>query len=777
MAVAQQTPHQGTVSGQVTDSTTGLPISAVTVQLEGTGISTLTNDEGRYRLLLSAGSHVVKFSHVAYYSQRATVVIAQQDITQDIRLQPSLIEIRGIRVYEKAYDPAQQIIIEAIARKKQMLAKLRDYSFDAYAKLVVRDRKKPDSTNIFLIVESQVTGLWERPDKYKQTVVARRQSANVPADAILILFGDLLSFYQNRDEMGSQRIVTPLADDALDHYNFYLLDTIQADNKRVFVLEIEPKNQVDPLYVGRIQIADSSFGVVSADLGWNDGVRLTGVSDAHLHMDFAQFTNEYWMPVEIDMAARFKLAVPLPGFPKDILISYVASLHSYRLQEGMPPGSFGEVAYEISPQADKVDSAAWNRGQTIPLTTQELRGYARIDSIQRARPFVKKALPLALALPLFATTQHDLFHFNRTEGAYAGLGGRFNNRKAATEIRAKAGYAFDARYWQFAFGATRTLSERQKLTLGAEYHNEMRHRPTLSSGIGGNATLSALFFKSDPFDYFREEEFSIYSGIKLVDRTRFSLAYHDTHQQSTPTRTDFSLFEKDKVVRDNQPILDGQLRSVTTALTYDSRPLLRRKGKDERLFETQYTNVTAEIERSSPTFLNSDFDFVRYAVSVDRRQQVLGLGTSTLRAYWGGSDKALPPQRYFTVDHNVWSFYSIIGFQTLGEHNFYGNQVLAVTLQHDFGRLLFAKSRLPFMERIPFTLNVHGGAFWTDFRDHAPQTGDRGLWSARTAYSELGFTVGNLTPFLVPFNLALSFTWQLSAYDTNRFSLGWGIAF
>jgi hypothetical protein len=29
--------------------------------------------------------------------------------------------------------------------------------------------------------------------------------------------------------------------------------------------------------------------------------------------------------------------------------------------------------------------------------------------------------------------------------------------------------------------------------------------------------------------------------------------------------------------------------------------------------------------------------------------------------------------------------------------------------------------------------------------------------------------VGNLTPFLSPFNLAVHLTWQLSAYPTRRF--------
>jgi hypothetical protein len=84
-------------------------------------------------------------------------------------------------VYGRQYEPGEQIIVEAIRRKKEILAKLKQFSCDAYTKMVVRDMKKPDSTNIFLITESQVSCFWEAPDRYKEIIRAREQSANIKA--------------------------------------------------------------------------------------------------------------------------------------------------------------------------------------------------------------------------------------------------------------------------------------------------------------------------------------------------------------------------------------------------------------------------------------------------------------------------------------------------------------------------------------------------------------------------------------------------------------------
>jgi hypothetical protein len=69
---------------------------------------------------------------------------------------------------------------------------------------------------------------------------------------------------------------------------------------------------------------------------------------------------------------------------------------------------------------------------------------------------------------------------------------------------------------------------------------------------------------------------------------------------------------------------------------------------------------------------------------------------------------------------------------------------------------------------------VHGGAFWTGFKNHTYVAGDSLLHTAPTPYTELGFGLGNLTPFLSPFNIAAYFTWQLSSYPTSRFAFGFG---
>ncbi|TFH61423.1 MAG: carboxypeptidase-like regulatory domain-containing protein, partial [Candidatus Zixiibacteriota bacterium] len=228
------------VQGVVYDTLTSQPIPYVTVQVSGTGKSALVNLEGHYRLMLPPGRYQLKFSHIGYLSKTTEIVVGDSSSNCNAYLQATVIQVNGITAYEEHYDPAQQIIIEAIRRKKDILERIHDYRFDAYTKLVVREKPKPDSSKIWLITETQLTCSWEQPDKYKEIITARKQSSNLPAEGNLVGVGEILNFNRNRIDLGRYSIVSPTAKDALDHYNYYLKDSVYVDNRRIYRLEIEP---------------------------------------------------------------------------------------------------------------------------------------------------------------------------------------------------------------------------------------------------------------------------------------------------------------------------------------------------------------------------------------------------------------------------------------------------------------------------------------------------------------------------------------------------------
>ncbi len=774
-AVAAQQGAGGPVlQGAVYDSISGNPIAFAVISVSGSSVTTLTSRAGAFRLAVPRGVQELQFRKIGYRMRSMSVTVDTSTTLSDIHMSPLPFHLATVLVTSD--DPATRIIRLAIERKNDLLSRIHDYRYDAYVKFIVRDlNKHVDSTaSIILITESQTTAYWEQPDTYQETIAARTQSSNLDAESNLVSVGQIVNFNRNRIDMQKYAVVSPTADDALNHYRYYLLDTLDVGGRSVFRLAIEPKSEIAPLFVGMIDIADVTFDVLAIDVGANEAVRFPFIENLRYRQRMQDLGDDRWLPGRIDFSGEVHFGIPIPGFPEHLSFSHTATLRDFRFDEGNRPVGLGEYLVVVDKAADDVDSTTWIEARPEPLPELERGAYTRIDSLEnRPRPIGTRILG-GTATALLLSSNADFFHFNRVEGAYLGAGWTWRDISPDLVLRAKTGYAFASEDWQHDFGVRYRLSERRRLWIGATYHDETVQRPAMISGAY-NSTQLALFAKIDPLDYYREEGFTVSFSTKLVDFTQFRLQYNDVNQSSASVVSDYSIFDNDKLQRANPAIVNGRLRSVSASFTYDSRPLLKSKGRDFFFNTLTYTRITLGAEHTSPSFVGSDFDFRRYTLRLRRRQRTFSLGLTTIDAVAALSSGRLPTQRYFTVDFGNGVFFQGGGFNTLEEQNFSGNRAAMFFVNHDFEQRLLRASRIPLIRDLPITLSVHGGAFWTDFVNHTPNPGDALVATAPSAYTELGFGVGNLTPMIAPFNFSAWFTWQLSSYGTERFAFAFGI--
>ena len=98
MPVAAQ--ETGTVTGTVTSSGTGEPLAGVQVTIEGTGIGTLTQANGRYLLLrVPAGTQTLRADLIGYGTLTQPVtVVAGQGTTVNLRMESEAIAMSEIVV-------------------------------------------------------------------------------------------------------------------------------------------------------------------------------------------------------------------------------------------------------------------------------------------------------------------------------------------------------------------------------------------------------------------------------------------------------------------------------------------------------------------------------------------------------------------------------------------------------------------------------------------------------------------------------------------------------
>ncbi|MCK5126429.1 MAG: carboxypeptidase-like regulatory domain-containing protein [candidate division Zixibacteria bacterium] len=761
------------LSGTVYDSTSGKPLPHVTVQPVGTGFASKTNREGKYRLILPAGIYTIKASHIGHYSLKKNISIDSISITTDFILRTSIIDLGVRKVYSRAYSPAQKIILEAIANKKDILSKISDYQFDAYTKVVINDNTLPDTaeSDILLIAETQITSFWERPDKYKEIINSRKQTSNIPPEGNLVSVGELLNFNKNRIDLTEHSVVSPTADDALEHYNYYLIDTVYLDDKPVFVLEIEPKNEYEPLFKGEIHIADSTYEVVRVDVGFSKGMDDPVMKNARYYQHYAEINSEYWMPIEIGFSCNLHLGLGIMGIPSDIGLLYIASLSDYKIEDGHSKNRFDDFVLEVAPTADDFDSTIWATRLIIPLTRDEERGYTYIDSVVNApKPLLKTASRVALGavfMTLFG--DRDMIHFNRVDGFYFGLPIKISPTPNI-KLRAINGYGLKEEKWNFEYGLDYRLSLHQQLWLGGSVKNRNVARRSITLPPNLNETFGALLSGIDPNIYYQEKGFELHGSIKVLKKTRLSIGFNHFDYASRPMRTDYTTFGDRNEVQDNIPITEGSKRSVSAAIRFDSRPLINDKGRIRIVPTSKYIKGIAGIEYSSPDFGNSDFDFKRYFAQVEGQFKLLGLGTTSIFGFAGASDGNLPVQSRFVASYMDWIIYQTMGLITFPDTSFVGDRMAYLFAEHDFGKFMFRNSGINFLKQIPVGFSIHGGVMWSEYKNRPMiPTGEIGL-IAPQVYSEIGFGLHNLTPWLGIFNLSTKLSWQLSDYKTKDFN-------
>ncbi len=758
-----------TLEGRIQNFESTEPVAFVTVQIEGTGKSTLANADGYYRLLVGPGRQIIKFTHIGYYSQVDTLDLTDSTTVHNVSLRSAVIIVPGDVVYDRQYDPAQLIILEAIRRKKEILERLGSFNYSAYTKTVMRNVSKPDSVTIMMITETQSQSFWERPNKYKEIITARKQSANVNPAENLLSIGEFLNFNRNRIEIGDYQIVSPVAEDALGYYNYYLLDSTYTDQRKIYKLEVEPKNQADALVEGYIFIADSTFDMVDMDIGFNDGVRMPFVKDLRYQQRVANFENKYWMPIELRFSAVVE--IDFPGIPDRISGEMAASLYDYSFETLHEKNTFDEFVMEVAASADKFDSTRWIQKQTIPLTREELYGYHRLDSLEKVpEPIGKKLAMVGLgAAALVTFGQPEIFRYNRVEGAFIGAPLAVG-LSSGTDLYFKSGYAFKAKLYQYRAGIRQQFGGGWRPAVGVEYGRQVRQIGVVNADEC-NSTTTALFGQLDPPDYYYSRGTAAWLALSPIRYTRWTFTFQDQSQRSLPQASNFAIFDRDEGFRENPPIEEGDLRSFHGTLEIDSRKLWRNKGRVAKSWASQYTTLQLGIELASPDIANSDFDYKRYFMQFHRRQRTMGLGYTEVDVYAGASTGQLPRQRWFDVtDYSEVLAPEASRFLTVGENFLSGDRALMIYARHDFDNYLFKKSGLPLIKKVPFTLMAYGGVVWTDFERQKTRDFTTNQFEAARPYAEVGFGLGNLTPFLSVFNLAVYLTWQVSDYATNNFT-------
>ncbi|HET8859518.1 DUF5686 and carboxypeptidase regulatory-like domain-containing protein [Marivirga sp.] len=425
---------RGTVTG--VDGET-LPFATIYVQETGSGTS--TNQEAYYELQLKEGNYTIQFKFVGYETVIKEISVNDKFIQLDVQLPKQTLLLDEVTTTAKATDPANWMMRKAIAKSSYHRQQIDSYSATVYVKGKIEItaipfymtsimKKEGIDDETIIITESVSEVSYKRPNQFSEKVISiyASKKTDVNANPMRFIAG---SFYQ--DEIAS--VISPLSSKAFRYYEFKHLGAFMDGDILINKIKVVPKVAAPNVFEGEIQLVEDDWALFRVDL--NAQVEL-GIK-VRICQEYQKIEDLAWMPIthQFDvngepmgfgfeakyLASMNDYTLELnPALPKSIkiidkedaelsvnspeIIEKASELNAAGNQKQIAVKAedlskimkeYGETQkdslarqdvigvydFEVDSGAYNQDSNFWAQIRPIPLSTDETRGYAKIDSL------------------------------------------------------------------------------------------------------------------------------------------------------------------------------------------------------------------------------------------------------------------------------------------------------------------------------------------------------------------------------------------------------------
>jgi len=776
---AQQYVLKGTVQNKVT----GEVLSYSSIRVEGTSNGTTSNIEGKYEFKLRPGVYRFIASYIGFKSDTLKINL-QKNSSYNFLLYPQGVNIAEITVLPED-NPANEVIRRAIVVKKERNEYLKDYTFKAYTKGLIKTTKDfsvkgnrastsvggKDTSGLKItgIIENESRGYFKKPNKYKDEIVARKQSANTPSQINVFTGGRIIqNFYTDDVQFMGRPLPSPISDEALDYYYFKIADTVSIDRINVFKIHFSPRRETDPGFIGDVYIADEIFAMVKIDVALNKAASLAGIIEKNrIFQQFYAYADNIYMPVDYRVFVEGNaLGMFKFGFELNTLFS------DYEINKNLSDDKFGMAIIKVMPDADKKDSTYWRSIQAIPNTFDEVKAYKRIDSLEAVPvsfwdKFSLLSSTLELSDNFSISGPLDLYDFNKVEGhtlKFNASGTELLDKRFRTSLGLR--YGFDDGKFKGTFSASYLLGEYRTDYLSFYLHNNLN---VLFAGSDRYSDFTSAFMnlllKEDFREYYYSKGFSLNYSTEVLTIFRAGIGLTNRTDNTAVNNTDFSIFRKERSFTPNYPVFDTKINGLSLSLGLDYRKYIEDGYRRMRISDSDFNlYLNGNVFISDKSTLGSNEDFKKYEINLNGGLRVYKTAYLNYSAKGIFSEGALPFQYMYNLPGNINAVSKDNSFRTLRIIESFGDRAATLHLMLNFGDEFFRLLNVPLLKEWNLLFTTHLNAGWVDLTDASKVPAGINRVNYSKPLIEAGFGIGHL---LFPFRL--EFTWRLTHWNDNGF--------
>jgi hypothetical protein len=390
------------ISGRVTDSKKE-PLALVSLEIKELRKGIVTRDDGSYEFFLERGRYDLVISIIGYKTKVFTFYINNEDIVEDIILEPEAEDLSEVVIKAKLRDRAEEYIRNVIRNKGIILDAIGSYSCKIYVRAFQLDsgftkkKKEEDSiatedfNNMFMTEVSlhldKSSGGQTKEERLGVNKRGKTESLFYlsATDGDFYLYDNLI----HAPPVSKIPFVSPLSYSGLLAYRFKTLKIDRTKKPREYTVAIRPRQLSNATIEGEIVIQDSTWAVLSTTFR---------LPPAHMpEYDFMEIKQVY---SKVGDSARMITRQQFNYYIKTkkgrLHGETIAVYSGYELHKNFRRGYFGTEVSSTTKEAYEKDSSFWKSVRTEPLSRQQelytryqdsiyklMRSEAYLDSIDR----------------------------------------------------------------------------------------------------------------------------------------------------------------------------------------------------------------------------------------------------------------------------------------------------------------------------------------------------------------------------------------------------------
>jgi hypothetical protein len=778
------------IEGKITDRRTKRPLPFANIQILETTLGTSSNVDGKYLLKLEKGNYKLVASYIGYKSDTISLKL-NMDVPINFKLNRISVRLKEVTVLPKE-NPALAIIRRAIKAKEERNRKLNSYKFNAYTKGIIKTTQDISATSnsvgfgvgirdtaklrITGILENESRGFFKQPNNYKEEIVAQKQSANFPSSVNMLTGGKVIqNFYSDDVQFFGRKLISPIAEGALDYYYYFIRDTLAIDNQTVFKIQFEPDYKSDPGFYGTLYITDGTFNLIKLDVNLNDAANPGGIfSRVNIIQQYLPYTDSIYMPIDYRLFVKGNI-LGMAKFAFDI----ESVLYNYQINPKIKDDFFDMVVLKILPEANKMDLSYWDRNQKIPNSLTEIEAYNRIDSVEAIQKtfwdrFSWFSTRVWLNKDFSTTGTMNLYHFNKVEGSALNAGLYYSdseNKRLSSAVDFSYGFADEKYKWDVK--AKYLLGDYRTTKISFNVFDKLDNLFGESDEYGKFlSTITSLFGHYDFRDYFYSRGFNFNITGAVLPILDFGVGVNNRTDKNSIVNTEFSIFKKNDFYDPSKQIFEGKVVTLSANFKLDFRKYIEDGYFRRRTSQGKsYFTIDGEIVFSNKSKIKSNLDFQIYKLNLDLNLNSFKSTKYILSAKGFYSSGPIPYQLMTALSGNILPLGKDFTFRTIPIFDYLGDRVFSITSQYLFNDELFKMLRIPLLKDARMRLDAHFNIAWLSITEESKNINSNSFQNSFPQFIEplyeLGFGIGHQ---LIP--LKLEFTWRLNHRNENSFVIG-----